>query len=255
MSEELKIRTVIGAASTRRLDNLKMLDSEGFPILGRGDLGESGLSLAAYCGQKDVVVYLLQRGADPRQRSNLNTTAFDMAIHSGHGDIVELLQDAERQRAADPNAELFPEWKNCNESSPSREAESMAGLMSAQAKWTIHANQEPAGVFSCNVCKGLDFRRGMPRDAEVVYFISIAQMSFSASRGCRGCRFLSDCLTQIKNVYGEGLWGNQPTADLILQSMALGGSLLLSADRFISASSRRIEIYVKKSKHDSILIP
>jgi hypothetical protein len=74
MSEEPKIRTAIGAAGTGRLDNLKMFDSEGFPILGRNDLGESGLSLSTYCGYKDAVVYLLQRGADPRQRSHLNTT-------------------------------------------------------------------------------------------------------------------------------------------------------------------------------------
>jgi hypothetical protein len=131
----------------------------------------------------------------------------------------------------------------------------MAGIMSLQATRTIHTNQEPAGVFSCGVCKDLDFRRGMPRDAEVVYFMSIAPMSSSASRGCRGCQFLSDCLTQIKNVYGEGLWGNQPMTDLILHSMALGGSLLLSANSFFSKSSRRIEIYVKEGKHDSILIP
>jgi ankyrin repeat protein len=264
MSEELKIHTVVKAAWTGRLNILKILDGEGFPILGRDDLGWSGLSAAAYSGHKDVVVFLLRRGANPQQRSNigamtLNATVFDMATLGGHDDVVQLLQDAERQRAADPNAELFPEWENTssNESSPSRQAEFIALSMSVHATRRIHANQEPAGIFSCNVCKGLDFRRGMPRDAELVYFMSIASMSSSASRGCRGCQFLSDCLTQIKNVYGEGLWGNRPMTDLILHSMALGGplQLLLYAGDFTSISSMRIEIYVKEGKHDSTLIP
>jgi len=164
------------------------------------------------------------------------------------------------------------EWEDIssNESSPSlhteimagvmgkhatKHTEMMAGVMSIYATRRIHANQKPAGIFLCGVCKGLDFRRGMPRDAEVVYLMSIASMSSSASRGCRSCQFLSDCLTQIKNVYGEGLWGNRPM--MILHSMALGGPLQLLpyAGDPTSTSSMRIEIYVKEGKHDSTLIP
>ena len=250
MSEEQKIHVVLGAAGTGQLDILKILDDEGFPILGQDALGVSGLSAAASSGHKDVVVFLLRRGADLQQWSNLNTTTFDMAVIGGHDDVIQLLKDAERQRAAGSNAKLFPEWEYSNKFSPSREAKLNADVMSMRATRRIHPNQEPAGVFRCHVCKDLDFRRGMPWDAEVVYFMSLSSMSASASSGCRGCQFLSDCLTQIKNVYGEGLWGNQRMENLTLHSMALGGPLLLHAADIFSKSSRRIEIYVKEGKYN-----
>jgi ankyrin repeat protein len=206
ISEELKIRTVIGAAGTGRLDILRMLDSKGFPILGTDDLGMSGLSGAAYFGHKDVVIYMLQRGADPRQRSNANITSLDMAILGKHDDVLKLLQDAEQQRAANPNAELFPQWKYSSESSSINQAENMATILSVNATRRIYANQEPPGIFSCNVCKDLDFRRTMPRDAEVVFFISAALMESAAATGCRGCQFLSDCSAQAIKAYGQGLY-------------------------------------------------
>jgi hypothetical protein len=256
MSEASKINTVIGAAGAGHLEILKMLDARGFPILGTDDRGMSGLSLAAYLGHKDAAVYLLRRGANPRQRSNRNTTSLDMAILGRRGDILKLLQDAERQRAANPDAELFPEWKYSNKDSASEQAEVMACAMSVNATRKIHANQEPAGVFACNVCKDLDFRRGMPRDAEVVFIMGLAPMDYAASRGCRGCRFLSDCLAQARIAYDQGLWHNTPTSHFVLHSMAHGAPLLLHSNGPNPAShpSRRIEIYVKEGKHGMILL-
>jgi ankyrin repeat protein len=256
ISEELKINTVIRAAGAGRLEILRMLDARGFPILKKDHLGMSGLSTAAYFGHKDVVVYLLRRGANPRQRCNRNATSLDMAIFGRHDDISKLLQDAERQRAANLDTKLFPNWKYSKEDSASEKAEHMATIMSVNATRRIHANQEPPGVFGCNVCKDLNFRRGIPREAEVVFFMTVALMRSSASRGCHGCQFLSDCLAQVRNTYGEGLWDNDPTSHVVLHSMAHGAPLLLHSFTSFPKSfpSRRIEIYVKEGKHDILLL-
>jgi ankyrin repeat protein len=259
ISEELKIKTVIGAAGAGRLEILKMLDARGFPIVRADHFGTSGLSAAAYFGHKDVVVYLLRQGANPRQRIDRETTSFDMAILGGHDDISKLLQDAERQRAANPDAELFPDWKYSrasNEDFASDQAEGMATIMSVNATRRIHANQEPPGIFVCNVCKDLDFRRGMAWEAEVVLFMTVALMHSAASRGCRGCQFLSDCLAQARTAYGEGLWGNGPTNHFVLHSATHGAPLLLHSYASIPTSlpSRRIEIYVKEGKYAITLL-
>ncbi|KAG8412667.1 hypothetical protein J3458_013109 [Metarhizium acridum] len=246
MSEESKVDVVIRAVGTGHVGILEMLDSAGFPILGRNGIGDTGLSAASYFGHKDAVVFLLRRGAGPRQQSNRGTTARYLANLAGHGDVAELLQDAERLLAVDANAELFLGWKNADVVDASWEAKFWAGAMSVSETRKVHAPREFSGTFICIHCKYFDFRRGMPPDAEVVHFLSMASLTYSASRGCNGCQFLCDCLAKITDVHGQGIWGNQPATNLTLHPMALGKPLLLSSGRLTSRLSRRVEIYVKE---------
>jgi len=255
MSEKAKIQVVFGAARSGRLDMLKMLNDEGFPILGRSELGDSGLTFAAYLGHKDVVVYLLRQGAD------IKGFDVEIATRGGHDGVLELFQEAERQRAAVADAELFPGWENgpkpSDNSFEMEQVEIIANTMSVNASRRIRVNQMPVGLLRCTVCGDLDFRRGMPADAEVVFFMKTAMMGSSASRGCRGCQFLSDCLAQARRAYGENPMGNGPITHIVLHSIALGAPLLLHANTGnpYSFPQRRVEIYVEEGTYYSISHP
>jgi ankyrin repeat protein len=254
MSEEERIHVVNGAAGAGRLEILKLLHAKGFPVIGRDERGDSGLTLAAYFGHKDAAVYLLRQGADIQGRD------VQVAGWSRNPGVLELLQEAERQRAAVPDAELFPGWKDSPErfdpsSELSRQAEFFwTPAFSVKATRWIHVNQAPAGSFRCLVCRDLDFRRGMPADAEVAYFIAVELMGTAASGGCRGCRFLSDCLAQARRAYGEGEWGYDSMTHITLHSMALGAPLLLHGrgGDHTSWPSRRVEIYVEEGTYYSM---
>ncbi|KAK2762602.1 hypothetical protein FQN54_000775 [Arachnomyces sp. PD_36] len=268
LSEEMKIGLVTAAAGTGHLGILEILHKQGFDLHGRDGFDETGLSLAASCGHRDVVIFLLKKGADPSQRCRRNTaTAIEMATQAGHYDIVRLLQDAQRQRAQSPNTVLFPEWAGDRSTTIYQQAEFKATFMSVSATSTISPNQDPGGTFNCYACRNLDFRRGMSADANVVYFLPMPALR---SCKCKGCQFLQNLLQQIKNVYGEGLWNDkqtsaptfqsinlwnsQPCSELTLQSMGQGMPLLLHADNFPSKTSRRIEIFVERGSRDAIIV-
>lgn len=262
--ERLKTDVAVAAAGGGHLRVLQLLHDEGFPILGRNFDGESALEVAASFGHKDVVVYLLRQGADPRQQRGPHAlSSFDEAILQGHFTIVELLQEAERQRSVDPGAELFPGWRwysaaNDEADDPVLQAEFMADIMSLRSTRRIRANQDPGGAFNCDKCKDLDFRRGMHEDAEVVFFVgSIASINSSAfSDGCRGCRFLVDCLKKAMDLWGQDMWASGsgsgsgtdslPLTHLVLHSMSSRAPLLLHLHGSIPHvfPSRRLEIYV-----------
>jgi hypothetical protein len=98
------------------------------------------LTLAAYFGHKDAAVYLLRQGADIQGRD------VQVAGWSRNPGVLELLQEAERQRAAVPDAELFPGWKDSPErfdpsSELSRQAEFFwTPAFSVKATRWIHVN-------------------------------------------------------------------------------------------------------------------
>jgi ankyrin repeat protein len=254
INRRLQLELVIGAAATNRVEILKLLDKREFPMLDIDDAGIGALFLAIVYKRKDAVVYLLRRGADPDPHipRDLNSWA---ATEEGLLEINKLLREAKAQRGLCPASELFPEWRyRDKDDSSSTWAKFMADMMSVNATRRIQANQEPAGVFSCRICHNLDFRRGMPPDAEIVYFTVVEAMESAAAAGCRGCRFLSDCLAQARKAYGAALWNNFSGNGLVLYSMAQGAPLLfhLNTSNTPSIPSKQIEIYAKEGK---ILVP
>ena len=196
-------------------------------------------------------MYLLQKGADPTCRSCFGTKAIDRARDQGHDDVVRLLEQAEERRAADPQAELFPEWRYPSTGHPSK-PEMMAGLLSAVETRRVRPNQNPPGVFSCAVCKDLDFRRAMEPQDHVVYFLEQSSMESATASGCRGCQFLTDCIATIKNAHGVSVLETAPPDGrenlLILHSTGQGAPLMMQTSDPRSVTGRRIEVYVDKSK-------
>ena len=250
MSRASKIFLAIVAAAAGHLEILKALDNMGFPILHQDMDGTTALIHAAYNGHKDVAIYLLRRGADPLQKTTGGLCSLDIAYVGHHRDVFESLQEAVRQRGIVSSADLFPKYNYPDRpSSPAITEERMALILSSKdPARQIHTNQEPPGTFLCNYCKSLDFRRGQPEDAEVIFFMGVAGIRLYASEGCKSCRFLSDCLARATEVFGTNLWSNEPESHLALHSLAAGAPLLLympnSDPQFFP--SMRLEIFVKE---------
>ena len=60
----------------------------------RDNGGWTAVMFAAYCGNRDIVQYLHQAGADLNIRSNSGSTAVMLAAYNGHRDIVRYLRAA-----------------------------------------------------------------------------------------------------------------------------------------------------------------
>jgi ankyrin repeat protein len=248
MDHNTKINLVIGAAGENRIKILEMLDEKGFPIIEYDDRGVGPLFVALLNQHKDAIVFLLRRGVDfePHIPGDPNSwVAKDPNYQPG----LELLRSARSQLQAQPDAKLFPDWqfRDPEWDSSCFQAQIMAALASVNATRRIQANQEPAGIFTCQVCHDLDFRRGMNRDAEIVYFIGMRSLESTASR-CNGCHFLIDCLEGVRKGYGERVWAAMSSEYLALYSAAEGAPLLADFHDGNAGltPSRRIEIYVNE---------
>ncbi|KFY01713.1 hypothetical protein V490_00787, partial [Pseudogymnoascus sp. VKM F-3557] len=182
-----KINMVIGAAGANRITILEMLDKAGFPMLALDRNGVSALFIAVNFKHSDAIVYMLRRGEDPEPHIPTDPNSW-VAKDESFKPAIDLLRSAKRQREAQPHAKLFPEWRyrDEEEGSVAFQANLIAKAVSVNATRKVEANQEPAGIFSCTLCHDLDFRRGMARDAEVVYYMREEDMRAAAER-CRGC--------------------------------------------------------------------
>lgn len=251
LSRWSKIDMVIGAAGTNRINILEMLDQNGFPMLAVDRDGASALFAAVHFKHNDAIVYMLRRGADPEPHIPQDANSW-VSKDATFNQAIDLLRSAKRQRESQPDAKLFPEWRYRDErgDSASFQARLMAQAVSVNATRRVEANQEPAGVFSCTLCHDLDFRRGMPRDAEVLYYMGVESMQAAADR-CRGCRFLLDCLAEVRKAYGVKAWAMLRDKFLVLQSAVQGGPLLLHFHNGnpVYTPTRRIEIYVNEGNY------
>jgi ankyrin repeat protein len=88
------------AAREGRRDIVKYLLSKGAQVNGRDSDGKTPLVEAVTRGFDDVVDVLLAAGADAKAADSRGNTPFSMAAGGGHFDIAEVLL----KRGADPNA-------------------------------------------------------------------------------------------------------------------------------------------------------
>ncbi|MEW6279281.1 MAG: ankyrin repeat domain-containing protein [Candidatus Eremiobacterota bacterium] len=80
--------------------NVEALKAEDPASLAHADAnGNTPLQLAAWKGQKEAVVYLLEQGLDVHAADARGTTALHLAAANGHAEIADLLLKA----GADPN--------------------------------------------------------------------------------------------------------------------------------------------------------
>lgn len=96
---ENKTLPLLKAAWNGRRDIVKYLLSKGAAVNGRDSDGQSALHEAAVRGFDDVVEVLLQAGADAKAEDKRGNTPFGAALFNGHVDVAEMLLKA----GADPN--------------------------------------------------------------------------------------------------------------------------------------------------------
>ena len=90
-----------GSSQSRQAARLEIIqallaDPRVDPISVRGPRGWTPLMAAAYYGEDSIIKLLLQRGADPRETSELGWTAIKLAHHWGHKSSVSLLMNGRR---------------------------------------------------------------------------------------------------------------------------------------------------------------
>lgn len=94
--------------------------------------GWTALHLAAFYRQKDAVVYLLDKGANPnlRSRNNMSNLPIHAAAAGGNREILAMLID----RGADINARQHGGWTPLHSSAQSGDAETVKLLLSRGAE-------------------------------------------------------------------------------------------------------------------------
>ena len=98
--DECNITALMYAASGGHVEIVNILLSSGADINFADDNGNTALMHAAYEGKSAAIKTLLAHDADALMKNKEGETAEDFARKKGHDDIVTLLQEAEKQKAA-----------------------------------------------------------------------------------------------------------------------------------------------------------
>jgi ankyrin repeat protein len=85
------------AAQSNDLESARLLIEAGINIEQRGDLGRTPLHEAAAFGHRDMVLLLIESGADVHALTE-GDTPFGLARSKGHNDICDLLRAAMTQK-------------------------------------------------------------------------------------------------------------------------------------------------------------
>jgi ankyrin repeat protein len=85
------------AAQSNDLENARLLIDAGINIDQRGDLGRTPLHEAAAFGHRDMVLFLIESGADVHALTE-GDTPFRLARIKGHTEICDLLRAAMTQK-------------------------------------------------------------------------------------------------------------------------------------------------------------
>jgi ankyrin repeat protein len=90
------------AAHRNDLEAARLLIEAGINIEQRGDLGRTPLHYAASFGHRDMVLLLIESGADVHA-CDQGDTPFSLARIRGHAEICDLLGTAMEQKQQDPH--------------------------------------------------------------------------------------------------------------------------------------------------------
>jgi uncharacterized protein len=242
MSELQKTRVLISAAGTGRVETARLLLERGFDVNGTGPGGVTALDLAARYAHEQVVILLLENKANPGIFGVRSRTSAQWAAMEGHTRIVGLIDGLIPLRT---EAQPPPGQPDLIDSAQLAWSLSLATTFASKRR--IMANPNPGGFPArCNVCQDLNFRRGVPKDAEVVHWVLDSSLAMGESRGCSGCTMIRQCLHQLASIYGETLaaWtaANVPCQ---LLSMVHGGPLYVSCEKPFGSTrpTLRVEIY------------
>ncbi|KAH8897330.1 hypothetical protein GQ53DRAFT_626098, partial [Thozetella sp. PMI_491] len=242
MTPNQKAELMISAAGAGQREILdRLLDNNFDPNL--TDNGFSPLDAAAHSSHETIVIFLLKRGANPGIYDTHPWRSSRMAGEKDRDRIVGILEGTiPTEYPVDPNTptHVFD---------PVSVAWALALDKTWASKRRIMANPNPGGFPArCSTCQDLDFRRGVPKDAEVIHWVYKPGFAESAEYGCPGCNMILHCLKQLASVYGEHVedW-KQATSTAQLVSEVHGGPLYVSYGTGLlqGQGNIRAEIYSK----------
>jgi len=95
---------LIGYTKIAHKESIKILLAAGIDINTRDQKGNTPLIVACLAGNKDLVRFLLDNGADPAIFGEGNLTAAGWASEEKHSDIVEIIKRFEREQSTSKNS-------------------------------------------------------------------------------------------------------------------------------------------------------
>jgi ankyrin repeat protein len=231
---------MVSAARTGQIDVTELLLEKGFDINMTVVNGISALDIAALFSHENVIIFLLEKGANPGIYSDHLRHSAQYVGEKDHDRIVGLLNGTIplSSRNREPEREGFVDTVSL--------AWALSFIATIAYKRTTIANPNPGGFPArCHVCQDLDFRRGVPKDVEVVHWVFEGLLAEAASRGCPGCEMIRQCLQHLASVYGESLAAWRTATELCqLLSTVHGGPLYVACgDGLASQPTVRAEIY------------
>jgi len=198
-----------------------LLVERGFSANACDDSQFSALEAAAVHHHENVVIFLLRNGARP------NSSTIQATRQINHARIRGLLNGTLPLPTRHETSGEIP-LRNILIDRASAEG-ALAFIATISSRRRITANSNPGGVPpQCSICQDLHFRRGAPKDVEVMHLIPSNKLARGAESGCPGCIMIRQCLTRLAADYGESLAAWR-TADMniTLLSMVRGGPLYI----------------------------
>jgi hypothetical protein len=256
LKPQQKGRVLILGAGGGWVDVVELLLEKGFEVNQPEVQGITALDVAAIYSHENVIVYLMKNGANPDFFAGHPRHSAQLAGATNRERIVAILTGAiplssvENPRPA-PGS-LASKTIGSTGIDPISLAWSMSLTETLTSRRRIMANPTPGGFpAQCSVCQDLDFRRGVPKDAEVIHWVLQGNVAEAAARGCSGCIVILQVLQKLAELHGESLasWktGTEPTQ---LLSMVHGGPLYVSSGKGTlgSQSTVRAEIFSNPGK-------
>lgn len=238
LTEAQKAKVIISAARAGSIDVVELLVRQGFSVNACEDLQYSPLEAAAVNLHEGLVIFLLRNGARP------DPSAIRATRHINHKTIPGLL-NGKLPLPAQRN--MSPETLPSNIRIDGLEA-ALAGIATTSWRRRTTPSTNPGDLPpDCWVCQDLDFRKGRPRDLEIIHLTTGRDLAFGAQHGCPGCTMIRQCLAHLAASYNKDLAARKwNTADesITLLSLVRGGPLYIVPGPIIqNHETVRAEVY------------
>lgn len=232
MTENQKGRVFISAAAADKTDSVATLLQHGVAIDARYD-GVTGLEVASLYGVEKMAIFLLKRWPATASAQQSQKRAIAWANMKGQVRIAGLIK-GDIPLPDDPHGGEFLV-----------DGDSVAWALALDSTLAsgrrIMANPNTSGLpaIRCRVCFDLNFRRGRPKDVEIMHFVNSTSVATSAAQGCQSCIMIRKCMGHLASVYSKDRSSFlEPSTGFNLQSMVHGGPLYVTLGKGPS-----VEIY------------
>ena len=232
MTEEQKGRVLISAAAADKPGSVATLLQHGVAIDARYD-GVTGLEVASLYGVEKMTIFLLRKWPVTGSAQQSRKRAIEWANLKGQVRIAGLIKGDIPLPDNPHTGEFLLDHDSV--------AWTIAVDSTLASRRRIMANPNASGLpaIRCRACFDLAFRRGRPKDVEIMHFVDSTSVATSAAHGCQGCIMIRKCMEHLASVYNKDISSFlKPNTGLTLQSMVYGGPLYVTIGK-----GPNVEIY------------